>query len=222
MLFPTPQPPAFTTGFVLPESKPDRRPQNLRAKAFRAELRRKAQLKTAAEVVPSLPKPGESLHAIMTGFHDLMLVLTCVIQSRPTVCEALRISTLAFSKKNVAELARLLDTKWVGKLVLLASDYMARSNSSVFQGAVSELVEYRRQTVASARVHAKIACMSFADGIKLVFEGSANLRTNRNLEAISVVNDPELHDFHCAWIDDKVREHERAQAPSETLDASRG
>ena len=44
---------------------------------------------------------------------------------------------------------------------------------------------------------------TFLDG--LVFEGSANLRANRNREQLAVIRDRPLHDFHAAWIDDLVR-----------------
>jgi hypothetical protein len=53
-----------------------------------------------------------------------------------------------------------------------------------------------------------VVTLAFADGLRLVFEGSANLRTNRNTENLCVVNDPGLHDGHARWIDHKVREHE--------------
>src|SRR5262249_14779595 len=55
--------PAFTSGFPgLPDGKPSRRPPNVRAKTFKAELRRRAQLKAAADVLPHLPGPRESVH----------------------------------------------------------------------------------------------------------------------------------------------------------------
>jgi hypothetical protein len=207
MLFTTATP-AFTTGFPgLPEARPSTRPANIRVREFRASLRRRAQLRAAAEVLPHLPGPGESLHALLTGAYDFLLVLTCVIQSRPATCEHLRLATLSFSRRNVAELCRLLDAGQVERLTLLASDFMARSNAAVFQGAQTELAEARLQTVASARCHAKVACLAFADGLRLVFEGSANLRTNKNLEQMTVINDPGLHDWHAAWIDGKVREY---------------
>jgi hypothetical protein len=85
---------------------------------------------------------------------------------------------------------------------------MARSNPAIYQGAVQELAEHRGQTVAPARCHTKVSCLAFADGLRLVFEGSANLRTNKNVEQMTAVNDPGLHDWHAAWIDQKVREHE--------------
>jgi hypothetical protein len=64
LLFTTPQPLTFTTGFPgLPSAtRPPAGDSRQRAKAFRASLRRKAQLKRAAEVIPHLPGPGESLH----------------------------------------------------------------------------------------------------------------------------------------------------------------
>jgi hypothetical protein len=49
------------------------------------------------------------MHFLMTGTFDFLLVLTVVIQSRPIPCEKLRLATLAFSRRNVAELCRLLD-----------------------------------------------------------------------------------------------------------------
>jgi hypothetical protein len=209
VLFEKPQPVRFTTGFPgLPEGRPSARPANVRARAFRAEQRRKAQLRAAAEVLPHLPGPGESVHTLLTGTFDFLLVLTCVIRSRPASCDTLRLATLAFSRRNTQELCRLLDGRLVRHLTLLCSDFMARSNPGIYQGAFEELAGHRGQTVASARCHAKVSCLAFADGLRLVFEGSANLRTNKNVEQMTAINDAGLHDWHAAWIDQKVREHE--------------
>jgi hypothetical protein len=57
-----------------------------------------------------------------------------------------------------------------------------------------------------------VSCLAFADGLRLVFEGSANLRTNKNVVQMTVVNDAGLHDWHSAWIDQKVRDHEVNQS----------
>jgi hypothetical protein len=217
MLFELPKPIAFTTAFPgLPAAN---RPASAgearrRARDFRASLRRKAQLRAATDVLPQLPGPGQSLHALLTGTFDFALVLACVIQSRPAPCDHLRVTTLAFSRRNTQELARLLDSHKVGRLTLLTSDFMAKSNPGIYQGAVEELAARRQQTVASARCHAKVCCLAFADGLRLVFEGSANLRTNKNWEQVAAVNDAGLHDWHAAWIDEKVREHEIDQSGS--------
>ncbi len=118
MVFEKLQPPKFTTSFPLPGTRASK-PGNVRAKEFRANLRRQAQLRAAAEVVPHLPGPGESLHTLLTGGFDFALVLTAVIQSRPAHCDSLRLTTLAFSRRNTEELCKLLDAGLVGNLTLL-------------------------------------------------------------------------------------------------------
>jgi hypothetical protein len=210
VLFARPQPLTFTTGFPgLPSAtRPQAADCRQRAREFRASLPPKAQLKRAAEVIPHLPGPGESLHTLLTGYFDFALVLTCVLRSHPSPCDHVRIATLSFGPKNVQEMARWIDEKLVGRLTLLCSDFMAKASPEVYQGAVAELVEQRGQVVGSARCHAKVVTLAFADGQRLSFEGSANLRTNRNVENLAVVNDLGLHDWHAAWIDQKVREHE--------------
>jgi hypothetical protein len=207
---PTAPPPTFTTGFPgLPAAtRPQAGDCRQRARAFRASLRRRAQLKKAAEVVPNLPGPGESLHTLLTGYFDFALVLTCVLRSRPAPCEHARIATLSFGGKNVQEMAGWLDAGTVRRLTLLCSNFMEKANPKEYRGAVAELAEQRGQVVGSARCHAKVVTLAFTDGLRLTFEGSANIRTNRNMENLSVVNDPGLHDWHAAWIDRKVREHE--------------
>jgi hypothetical protein len=150
----------------------------------------------------------------LTGFFDFALVVTCVLRSRPVPCEHARIATLSFGPKNTQEMARWLDEKLVNRLTLLCADFMAKANPKVYHGAVKELTQRRGQVVGSARCHAKVCTMAFSDGLRLVFEGSANLCTNRNLENLCVVNDPSLHDWHAAWIDQKVREHEIDQSGS--------
>jgi hypothetical protein len=208
MTFPTPPPVSFTTGWPGLPSGRKARPEDAprRASEFRALLRRKAQLRRAADVLPHLPGPGESLHTLLTGYFDFALVLTCVLRSRPVPCEALRVATLSFSKKNVQEMAGWLDAGLVKRLVLLSSDFMKEGNPEIFFGVVKELAEARGQTVGAARCHAKVATLAFEDGLRLVFEGSMNLSTNRNVEQMAVVNDAGLHDWHAAWIDAKVAE----------------
>jgi hypothetical protein len=214
-VFQLPPPPTFATAFPgLPEARPSTLSRRQQARDFRARLRRTAQLRAAGQVLDHLPGPGESVHTLLTGCFDFALVLTVVIQSRPALCETLRITTLAFSRRNVQELARLLDGRKIRRLVLLTSDFHAKSNAGIYAGAVKELAQERGQAVATARCHAKVCTLAFADGLRLVLEGSANLRTNKNWEQLTAINDADLHDWHAAWIDQKVREHEINQSRS--------
>ena len=44
--------------------------------------------------------------------------------------------------------------------------------------------------------------LTLADGRRLTFESSANLRSCMNIEQVSAFGDPGLHDFHRTWIDE--------------------
>jgi hypothetical protein len=214
MTFALPPRPTFPAAPTVKPTRPAKSKQEAEARAasFRASVRRQAQLRRAAEVLPHLPGPGESVHVLLTGYFDLMLVLTCIVQSRAATCQSMRVATLAFSRKNVEELCSLLDAGKVRRVSLLCSDYMRKANPSIYQGAAEALRGERGQHVGSARSHCKVVCLSFDDGLRLTMEGSANLRTNRNVEQLTVINDRVLHDWHAAWIDERVRDGEAKES----------
>jgi hypothetical protein len=174
--------------------------------AFTAKARRRyqAMLRESADILAHLPGPGESLHALMTGTYDFMTLAGHVIMARPVPCARLRLATLAFSGRNTAEIVQLLDGGAVQAVSLLCSDFFAKHNRAEFTEAVREF-QARGMAIAAPRCHAKVTCLEFTDGLKLVFEGSANLRTNGNVEQFALFNDPELHNWHSAWIDEAHR-----------------
>ncbi|MFO0879976.1 MAG: hypothetical protein U0840_21740 [Gemmataceae bacterium] len=204
------QPIRFTTGAVFSGAS-SRENHRDRVATFRAALRRTVQLRDAADLLPHLPGVGESLHALMLGNFDFMLVLSAILRQQPEPCRHLRIATLAFSMKNVQELARLFDEGIVERITLLSADYMDRMNNDIFQTALAELRENRGQTVATARTHAKVSLLEYP-AAAYVLEGSANLRTNKNLEQVTLINDQGVHQWHAAWIGEKVEEYEQRQA----------
>jgi hypothetical protein len=140
-----------------------------------------------------------------------MTVVGLVITTHATPCKLLRIATLAFSSRNVHEIAQLADRGAVRAVLLLCSDFFAKHNPALFTEAHVELRRINGR-LAAPRCHAKVCCLEFEDGAKLVFEGSANLRTNGNIEQFSLINDPALHDWHAAWMDGKLREYESDQS----------
>src|SRR5208283_3786009 len=184
----------------------DGTPPGLTVKAL---ARRQAMLAEAVELLThGLPGPGESLHALMTGRYDLMSLLVVILEKIPAVCSHLRIATLSFNARNVYDLEQLLTSKRVTRVTLLASKFFKEHNTSEYQQARIMLAKYPPSRLAAARSHSKVVCMSFADGGKLVTEGSANLRTNGNWEQVTVINHAGLHDWHALWIDQTVTTHE--------------
>ena len=195
----------FGTGpaFSLDAPPQTREEFKARAAAWKANLRRTVQIRNASELVPHLPAPGESIHALMMGNYDFMLVLSSILRAQDQPCLHLRLSTLAFNKKNVQELGRLFDEGIVQRITLLCADYMDRMNSDIFRCAVEEIAEKRQQTVATARTHAKVSLLEYPNACYAI-EGSANLRTNKNIEQVTVIHDRSVHDWHAEWIDWQV------------------
>ena len=62
---------------------------------------------------------------------------------------------------------------------------------------------------------ARSCASTWADSDGLVFEGSANLRTNKNREQLTAIRDRKLHDWHAAWIDELVRADDGKEAETE-------
>src|ERR1700722_1305929 len=84
--------------------------------------RRPAMLKEADAVLTVLPAPGEALHALITGRYDLLHLVVNLLD-RLGHAPAVRIATLSYNGRNLAEMLRLLDEGKVGSLTLLCSAF---------------------------------------------------------------------------------------------------
>jgi hypothetical protein len=172
-------------------------------KRTRAEARYMRAAKTAAELLPELPKPGESIHCLMLGAFDLCQVIAATIHRLPDL-RHLRIATLCYSRRNAAELLGLLEARPTLRLTLLVSVFFREHNKELHERFAEELQDHPAARLAAARSHAKVVCFDLGPGDGLVFEGSANLRTNKNREQLTAIRDRGLHDWHAQWIDELV------------------
>ncbi len=178
----------------------------------RAEARYQRAARTAAELLPELPRPGEAVHCLMTGTYDLCQVITALAGRLPGL-RHLRVATLCFSKRNAAELLGMLEARPGLRLTLLASAFFRGHNKDLFERLAADLAEHPgRARLAAARSHCKVVCFDLGPGDGLVFEGSANLRSNRNREQLTAVRDRGLHDWHAGWIDELVSHAQQAEA----------
>lgn len=173
----------------------------------KAAARYKRAAKTAAALLPDLPAPGESVHALMIGTFDLCQVIVPVVNRLPA-CRHLRIATLCFSKRNAAELVGLLETHAGLHFTLLVSAFFRGHNKELFERFAEDLQQYPNARLAAGRSHCKVVCFDIAPEDGMVFEGSANLRTNGNREQLTAIRDRGLHDWHAGWIDELVNSDE--------------
>jgi hypothetical protein len=172
----------------------------------RPDRRRMVALREARQALDHLPAGGETLHGLMPGTYDLMHLILVLLGALGSA-EQLRIATLSLSAKNVSEMAGLLDDGTVRRLDLLCSDFFRRHDREIFAGLVQEF-QKRGQRVAAARSHCKVVTLALTDGRRYVLEGSANLRSNHNLEQFALSRDARLHAFYDAWLAGMVTRHE--------------
>jgi hypothetical protein len=177
-------------------------------RAFLCKLHRHrfACLQAAADAVHLLPEEAESVHIIMTGYYDLLHLLIVLLERFGCRCEVLRIATLSLSRRNVQEMAALLDQGKARTLEILCSDFFRKHDEDIFKELCLEF-HARGQRVAVARSHAKVVTIALDDGRRYVLSGSPNLRTNRNIEQIAVTRDPSLHAFYDQWLSEMMNNH---------------
>lgn len=163
--------------------------------------RRFVRPENATALVADLPAGDDSLHALLPGDFVFGDFLAAVIQSHgpPT---RLDIATLSLSHANLATLLHLARTH-ATPIHLLLSHYFRHTSKPIFaalRAAVAPLPQFR---LTIGRNHCKVLLLDYPDR-PWVIEGSANLRSSRNLEQITVLCSRGLLEFHRAWMEESA------------------
>ncbi len=152
--------------------------------------------------------PDDRTHCILRGDFVLCDLIPRLLALRGR-CTHLRIATLGLSAGNADTLATLVEGGRVAQLTLVVSHYFEQvDKATVFRAVATRLRALGpRCRLVIERAHAKVICIPTAGGDHYVIEGSANLRSSDNLEQMLLVNDPEAHAFHAAWMDELAARH---------------
>lgn len=171
-----------------------RRPRSRRV----IDLREQAD--AARRLVCPLPRPGESVHALLSGEFILAALIPAVLDELGQPA-ALTVSTLGLNDTTIDLLCRELETGRLRRCNLVLSHYFQQADREQCARAVHRMRE-AGQAVGVLRCHAKLMLFQPAKGRdRYVIETSANLRSAVCLEQLTLTNDPELYAFHGAWID---------------------
>ena len=160
------------------------------------------QAKTASELLNPMPGPREALHAIISGRFALWDFVPAACIAASCSIECLHLATLGFSRSNIEKLCRMVDDGQIHRTRLLASHYFKGTSKGIYEFAVEELAKRPSMEFLSLRTHAKVALIAFENGRHLSFESSANLRSCKNIEQVSIFGGRDVYDFHRTWIDD--------------------
>lgn len=111
--------------------------------------------------------------------------------------KTMTIGTLSLSEENVNSLYLLLSKHYIGELRLMVSHYFYRhERRGLIPYIIKKLDIENRFQFAVAWIHTKTCHFDLADGRKIVIHGSANLRSNANIENVTFEENPELFDFY--------------------------
>src|SRR5262249_17995687 len=162
-------------------------------------------LRRAEDALPHLPQPGGSVHFLQTGYFDLMMLVPLLVNVHGKA-RHVRLATLSYNGRNLTEMLRLIDSGGCERLTLLTSTFFRNNNGALYPETCDEL-RRRGGSVAAHKTHAKVRALDFGHA-RLSVEGSANLRSNRSAERVMLARHDGLHDWHSAWIDSLVADHQ--------------
>lgn len=103
------------------------------------------------------------------------------------------------SENNVDSLVNIMLSGLCAELHLTLSSYFfAHERNGLIKYIYQELKQYNFH-LSVAGTHMKTALIE-TDDMKLVMQGSANLRSSRNIEQFSITDDSGLYDFNMDFI----------------------
>ncbi len=146
-----------------------------------------------AGVLTPLPAEGESVHLVLPGGIALGDVLWSVVDGTQ-LQGPLTVSTLGFGRRWIAGLIDRLRDGRITSGVVVCSNYFRKSDPTEYADAAAALAPWPCK-LTDHRTHAKIFVFGPFCG-----EGSANLRSCRSIENVSVTHDAALASFHAGWI----------------------
>lgn len=149
---------------------------------------------------------GETVHALLSGNFIFGDFIEAFAVDNNLLIEDLTISTLSFGKDNVHSLKNLIVGDYVQSLNIVVSDYFYSHNRDNCTYTHEHLDIDNKFQLAVAGVHTKVTLIRSGDR-RIVMTGSANLRSSRSVEEVTIQDNPELYDFHKIWHDEVLTQY---------------
>lgn len=154
----------------------------------------------AARDVGLLAK-GDHVDMIVSGNFIAGDFLEAYLAENGLMAQEMIISTLSMSRDNVDSLRNIQLSTLAGSMGLIISSYFfANERRAGIEDIIKQLGQDPRFFFAAAGIHTKITLIRTVCGMALTFGGSANLRSSRNIEQITIDNDEAIYQHHRAWM----------------------
>ncbi|HEV7299242.1 MAG TPA: hypothetical protein VGN72_07750 [Tepidisphaeraceae bacterium] len=148
----------------------------------------------------TLPTEGQTLHGVICQKYAAWDLVPALIGRTGRNIDELYIATLSYGAGNAKELLALLDEGRIKRCSLIVSHYFKAQNRQLYDSLVPPLLE-RGHRVIAMRNHSKLLLMQTAGAGSFVVEGSANLRSCKNVEQFCLTRCRQLYRFHRGWIE---------------------
>lgn len=154
--------------------------------------------KMAKELSPKILN-GEKIFSLIDGAFIFGDFIEAFLVENNLLAREITISTLSLSQNNIDSLHNIIAGNYVEKLNLIVSDFYWSHNKMNHKYIMEQLDIDNKFQIAVASTHTKTTLIELESGQKLLFHGSANLKSSQNIETFIIESDEELFDFNYKW-----------------------
>ena len=147
-------------------------------------------------------KKDMHVYSIVSGNFIFGDLLEAMIVNQGIPVNDLYICTLSLSENNVDSMVNIMLSGQCKHLHLIVSSYFySHERNNLIKYIYDELENQEWGfTMSVAGTHMKLALIQ-TDDLNITMQGSANLRSSRNIEQFSIIENQELFDFNKDYID---------------------
>jgi len=161
-------------------------------------------------------KKGERYDVIVSGNFVFGDFIYAWMTNQGIRAKTMTISTLSMGTRNVDVLAQLMKTGYIDELNLVVSAYFfSNYRRDVVPYIYEKLDDQKRGNfqMGVAGIHTKTMTLETKDGLKIVMQGSANLRSSANIEQFILEDNPEVYDFYKDYTDKIIEKYATIKKP---------
>lgn len=185
---------------------PELETRYMRAKKFKYAPEKAVRFDNAEKFVDEMGDyilNGETVHALLSGNFIFGDVIEALAAKKHIKFWDITISTLSFSQENIDMFSNLIKKDYIKRLGIIVSDYFWSHNRHNAPYIYQALDHGDIFQLAVAGTHTKIMLLDIqgpnVPRRKIVISGSANLRSSRSVETITIETNELLYNFHLQW-----------------------
>lgn len=161
-------------------------------------------------------RPGERYDVIVSGNFVFGDFIYAWMTHQGIRAKTMTISTLSMGTRNVDVLAQLKKTGYIKELNLVVSAYFYSNYRKDVVPYIYEKLDDQEKgdfQMGVAGIHTKTMTLETEDGMKIVMQGSANLRSSANIEQFILEDNPEVYEFYKDYTDKIIEKYATIKKP---------